>query len=164
MFDIGWTELVVVGVVALLVVGPKELPALLRTIGRYMGMVKRQANEFRAQFDEAMRETELDQLRKEVAALKTDAESTLRSAEQSVKGEIADAKSELDSVAAATKADVKADEVRPEPVASATAEVATADGAEAHPERINGASANGFVGPAAQLPESDGDRPVKSGT
>ena len=45
MFDIGWTELVVIGVVALLVVGPKELPALLRTIGRYMGMVKRQANE-----------------------------------------------------------------------------------------------------------------------
>ncbi|MEL6872331.1 MAG: Sec-independent protein translocase protein TatB, partial [Pseudomonadota bacterium] len=48
MLDIGWTELLVIGVVALLVVGPKELPGLLRTIGRYVGMIRRQANEFRA--------------------------------------------------------------------------------------------------------------------
>ena len=49
---------------------------MLRTIGRYVGR-SRQANEFRAQFDEAMREAELDQLRKEVAALKSEAESSL---------------------------------------------------------------------------------------
>lgn len=164
MFDIGWTELVVIGVVALLVVGPKELPALLRTIGRYMGMVKRQANEFRAQFDEAMRETELDQLRKEVAALKSDAETTLRSAEQSVRSEMADAKSELDNVAAATKADVKADEARVEPAASVGAEAQPAVAAEAQPARINGASANGFGGPAEHAPEAEVDRTIKSGT
>ena len=45
MLDIGWWELLVVGMVALVVVGPKELPTLLRTIGHYVGMAKRQADE-----------------------------------------------------------------------------------------------------------------------
>ena len=56
MFDLTSSKLLILAVVALIVVGPKDFPALLRTIGRYMGMIRRQANEFRAQFDEAMRE------------------------------------------------------------------------------------------------------------
>jgi sec-independent protein translocase protein TatB len=84
MFDISWTELMVVGVVALLVVGPKELPALLRTIGRYAGMIKHQAAEFRAQFDEAMRESELEQLKKEVENAGRDMAATVREAGRSV--------------------------------------------------------------------------------
>lgn len=96
MFDISWSEILVVGVVALLVVGPKELPTLLRTVGKYVGLVKRQAAEFRAQFDEAMRESELDQLRKDVENIKTDAENSLRDAERSVGNEMADAKREFD--------------------------------------------------------------------
>ncbi len=96
MFDIAWQELLVVGIVALIVVGPKELPGLLRTIGKYVGAVKRQANEFRAQFDEAMRESELDQLRKDVAKIKEDAEGTFRSVEQSVDTEIGTMRRELD--------------------------------------------------------------------
>jgi len=99
MFDVSWSELLVVAVVALLVVGPKELPALLRTVGKYLGMVKRQAAEFRAQFDEAMRETELDQLKKDVESIKSEAESTLREAERSVDTEMADAKREFDKAA-----------------------------------------------------------------
>ena len=71
MLDIGWMELMVVGVVALLVVGPKELPALLRTIGRFVGMAKRQADQFRAQFDEAIRETEFEDLRREMDDLRS---------------------------------------------------------------------------------------------
>ena len=59
MFDFTSSKLLILGIVALLVIGPKDLPALLRTIGKYMGIIKRQANEFRAQFDEAMRESEL---------------------------------------------------------------------------------------------------------
>ena len=59
MFDITSSKLLILGIVALLVIGPKDLPALLRTIGKYMGIIKRQAAEFRAQFDEAMRESEL---------------------------------------------------------------------------------------------------------
>ena len=64
MFDIGGGELLVIGIVALVVIGPKELPALLRTVGNAMGKVRRMAAEFRGQFDDAMREAELDQAKK----------------------------------------------------------------------------------------------------
>ena len=63
MFDIGWTELLVIAVVAVIIVGPKDLPAMLRTLGRYAGKLKRTAGEFRAQFDDALRESEFDDLR-----------------------------------------------------------------------------------------------------
>src|SRR5690606_14973575 len=65
MFDIGWTELVIVGIVALIVIGPRELPKTLRTIGQMMTKVRRMASEFQGQFNEAIREAELDELRKE---------------------------------------------------------------------------------------------------
>jgi sec-independent protein translocase protein TatB len=64
MFDIGGGELLVIGIVALVVIGPKELPGLLRTAGNAMGKVRRMASEFRGQFDEAMREAELDEAKK----------------------------------------------------------------------------------------------------
>lgn len=63
MFDIGWTELLVIAVVAIIVVGPKDLPGMLRTLGRYAGKMRRMASEFRSQFDDALRESELDELR-----------------------------------------------------------------------------------------------------
>jgi len=78
MFDIGWQELFVLGVLALILVGPKELPGLLRTIGRYVGVLKKQAAEFRSHFDQALREAELDQLKKDVTGLRQDVEGTLR--------------------------------------------------------------------------------------
>lgn len=58
MFDIGWSEVLVIAVVAIIVVGPKELPRMLRTFGRTMGSVRRTANDFKRQFDEALREAE----------------------------------------------------------------------------------------------------------
>src|SRR6476646_4829075 len=64
MFDIGWGELVVIGVIALIVIGPKELPAVLRTVGRTMNKVRRMAGEFQGQFQEALREAELHDLKK----------------------------------------------------------------------------------------------------
>ena len=99
MFDVGWQEILVVGIVALIVVGPKELPTLLRTVGKYLGVIKRQASEFRAQFDEAMRESELDQLKKDVENIKADAENTLRDVERTVDSEIGSVKRELDDTA-----------------------------------------------------------------
>lgn len=63
MFDIGWTELLLIAVVAVIVVGPKDLPGMLRSLGRYAGKLKRTAGEFRSQFDDALRESELDELR-----------------------------------------------------------------------------------------------------
>jgi sec-independent protein translocase protein TatB len=64
MFDIGWSELLVIGVVAIIVVGPKELPRLMRTFGHYAGKLRRAASEFQRQFEEAVRESEIDEVRK----------------------------------------------------------------------------------------------------
>jgi sec-independent protein translocase protein TatB len=77
MFDIGWSELVVVGVVALVVIGPKDMPAALRTLGKAMGTMRRMAGEFQSQFNEAMREAELDQLRKDVEDIRRQAEQAV---------------------------------------------------------------------------------------
>ena len=63
MFDIGWTEILIIAVVAIIVVGPKDLPRMLRSLGRYAGQLRRTAGEFRSQFDDAVRESELDELR-----------------------------------------------------------------------------------------------------
>jgi sec-independent protein translocase protein TatB len=66
MFDIGWSELVVIAIVALIAIGPKELPGVLRTVGNYMGKIRRMAAEFQGQFHEAMREAEMADLKKQV--------------------------------------------------------------------------------------------------
>lgn len=70
MFDIAWSELLVLAVVTLIFVGPKELPRLLATVGRYVGVLRRQANEFRAIFDQALREAELDEMKDEMVAMR----------------------------------------------------------------------------------------------
>ena len=64
MFDIGWSELLVIGVVAVIVVGPKELPRLMRTFGHYVGKVRHMAADFQRQFEEAVRDSEIDEVRK----------------------------------------------------------------------------------------------------
>ncbi|TCU77112.1 sec-independent protein translocase protein TatB [Bradyrhizobium sp. R2.2-H] len=64
MFDIGWSELVLVGVVALIAIGPKELPGVLRMVGQWMGKARKMAAEFQGQFQEAMREAEMADLKK----------------------------------------------------------------------------------------------------
>jgi sec-independent protein translocase protein TatB len=65
MFDIGWGELVVIGIVALIAIGPKELPTVLRTIGQTMAKIRRMASEFQGQFQEALREAEVADLKKQ---------------------------------------------------------------------------------------------------
>ena len=65
MFDIGWSELLVIGVVALIAIGPKELPGVLRAVGHWMGKIRRMASEFQGQFQEAMREAELADVKKQ---------------------------------------------------------------------------------------------------
>ncbi len=97
MFDVGGSELLVIGIVALVVIGPKELPGLIRTAGNAMSKVRRMAAEFRSQFDEAMREAELEQAKKAYEDVKDMASSvkpafnpldTIRNEIQSVKDEI----------------------------------------------------------------------------
>jgi sec-independent protein translocase protein TatB len=64
MFDISWTEFVIIAVVALIAIGPKELPGVLRMVGQWMGKARKMAAEFQSQFQEAMREAEMADLKK----------------------------------------------------------------------------------------------------
>jgi sec-independent protein translocase protein TatB len=66
MFDIGWSELVVIAVVAIVVIGPKDLPRALRTFGQWTGRMKKMARDFQSQFNEAIREAELEDVKKSV--------------------------------------------------------------------------------------------------
>lgn len=66
MFDIAWSELMLIGGVALVVIGPKDLPKAMRTVGQVVGKVRRMAGEFQSQFNDAMREAELHELKKQV--------------------------------------------------------------------------------------------------
>jgi sec-independent protein translocase protein TatB len=72
MFDLGWGKIIIIAVIALVVIGPKELPAVLRTVGQWMGKIRRMAAEFQGQFQEAMREAEMADLKKSIDAI-TDA-------------------------------------------------------------------------------------------
>lgn len=70
--SIGFFEIVVVAVVALVVVGPKDLPRLMRAAGRIAAQAKRMASEFSAAFNQMARESEMEEMRKEIDALKRD--------------------------------------------------------------------------------------------
>ena len=70
MFDIGWGELVVIGIVALIAIGPKELPTVLRTLGQYMGKVRRMAAESRRYSKRLIGFSQRQQLRPKVASMR----------------------------------------------------------------------------------------------
>jgi sec-independent protein translocase protein TatB len=70
MFDIGWSELLVIAVVAIIVVGPKDLPRLMRTFGQYAGKLRRMAADFQQQFGDAMREAEVEEVRKAMESVR----------------------------------------------------------------------------------------------
>ncbi|MGV4796084.1 Sec-independent protein translocase protein TatB [Rhizobium sp. F40D2] len=81
MFDIGWTELLVIAVVLIVVVGPKDLPPMLRAFGKMTQRARKVAGEFRAQFDEALREADLDDVRQTLSdAQKLNPVNSLREA------------------------------------------------------------------------------------
>lgn len=81
MFDVGWTELLVIAVVLIVVVGPKDLPPMLRAFGKMTTRMRKVAGEFRSQFDEALREAELDDVRRTIDdAQKLNPVNTLREA------------------------------------------------------------------------------------
>ncbi len=64
-FDIGWTEIALIGGVALIAIGPKELPGALRTAGQWVGKTRRLAQEFQNQFQEALREADIAEMKKQ---------------------------------------------------------------------------------------------------
>ena len=98
MFDIGFSELLVIGVVALIVIGPERLPKVARTVGHLFGRMQRYVNDVKADIS---REMELDELRK----LQTTMQDAARSFEHSVTSEVNAAESELQKIATDAKPD-----------------------------------------------------------
>lgn len=112
MLDVGWTELVVIAIVLIIVVGPKDLPPMLRTFGKMMTKMRGMANDFRQQFDEALKEADLDDVRKTLSdAQKLNPANTIREAMNPLRQMGNDIKADLQkatTVDPAPKADVPA--------------------------------------------------------
>ena len=73
MFDLGWSELLLVAVLAIVFIGPKDLPRVMRTLGQYVGKMRAMAREFQNSFEDLARESELEELRQQVADLRNTA-------------------------------------------------------------------------------------------
>ena len=94
---IGGLEILVIGLLALIVVGPKDLPLMMRKVGQFLARARAMASEFRSSFDEMARQAELDELRKEVEALRNaqavplgaEAEEAFRDIDKSLKEPLA---------------------------------------------------------------------------
>ena len=97
MFDLTSSKLMILAIVALLVVGPKDFPVLLRTIGKYLGMIRRQAAEFRTQFNEAISEAEMQELRKEFQSVSEQVETTMREGGAAIDSSMHEARDSIDS-------------------------------------------------------------------
>jgi sec-independent protein translocase protein TatB len=134
MFDFSWSELLLIGMVALIFIGPKELPGVLRTLGQWMTKIRRMAGDFQNQFHDAMREAELADLKKEVDDMAAqaanysnfdplaDVRKEMESAQRDIEGAVADKPAAAspatgESAAAPLAADVGAAETGSHPAA-----------------------------------------------
>ena len=133
MFDITSSKLLILAIVALIVVGPKDLPLLLRTVGKYLGVIRRHANEFRSQLDEVMREAELQELRKEFESVGNEMKATMDEGARAIDTEMTSAKTGVDS--ALKSGDTRPALKDPGPEAPETPEAAEAPGGSEPPAR-----------------------------
>ncbi len=117
MFDISWTEFALIGVVALVFIGPKELPAVMRTIGQYTRKVRSMAADFQNQFQEAMREAEMADLKKQVDDIKNTSFNPLKDVRDDLSAMGKDLQSSFDAKPA-PEAKPEAVVAAPEPAAS----------------------------------------------
>ena len=150
MFDLGWSKVLILAVVAIVVVGPKELPSLLRTLGQFIAQLRRHASEFRAQFDEAMRSTELDQIRRDVEAIKTDAQASLQGIGKTLEQDLAEAKASVEQAVEAKPA-APGSETPTEAIAQV--EPSSSAAAAADVPHLNGSSDGNHIAVQPPLPE-----------
>lgn len=136
MLDIGWTEILVIAIVLIIVVGPRDLPRMLRSFGRTMTSMRKMAGEFRSQFDEALKEAELDDVRQTISdAKKLNPTRDLRDALNPLRKAGEDIKSELNK-AGKGPAIAKKDPAAP---AAETGQATTTAAASAAPKTSSGA-------------------------
>ena len=130
MFDISWTEFLLIGVVALIVIGPKELPAVMRTMGQWTRKVRSMAADFQGQFQEAMREAEMADLKKQVDDIAHDIKSydPLKDVRADVEAAGRDIQSSLQQpLMTSTTADAAPQPTAALPIAEAAAELGETD-------------------------------------
>ena len=137
MFDIGFSELLVIAIVALIVIGPERLPKVARTLGHLFGRMQRYVNDVKA---DITREMELEELRK----LQSSVEDAARSIQSSVDKEVSDARTELNKVADAANPVPDYPEAQPSPAA------ALPDGAPAGPQQQLDLALDSSAQPPAQ--------------
>jgi sec-independent protein translocase protein TatB len=162
MFDIGWSELLVIGVVALIAIGPKELPGALRTLGMWMGKIRRMASDFQGQFQEAMREAEMADLKKQVDSL-TSGFDPIESVRRDIEEAVADKPpSALAAPAAESNASTEASSAPHDaPSAAADTPSAFAPAADAGPADAHATTTQPApLEPAAADGAKPGDRPA----
>ena len=107
MFDVSAGELLVIGAVALVVIGPKELPGMLRTVGQAVGKMKRMAGEFRTQFDDAMREADMHDVKKSFdETVNTASAATSFNPISTIRNEIRSTVDEIKSAGKAAETDI----------------------------------------------------------
>jgi sec-independent protein translocase protein TatB len=124
MFDITSSKLLILAVVALIVVGPKDLPILLRTVGKYLGVIRRQAAEFRGQLDQAMREAELDELQREFEGVRKEMRDTMDAGVRAIDRQVDAARVDVEAPSAAQLG------ISAAPAAAPPAEAAAAEAGE----------------------------------
>jgi sec-independent protein translocase protein TatB len=151
MLEVGWSEIFVVAIVLILVVGPKELPGMLRNFGRAMTKLRAMANEFRGQFEEALKEADLDDVRKGLASAQKlnpvntlrDAIDPLRQMGQEIKSDLQKATTMDTPIVAPSVAEKKDEVVAPaSKPAEATPVIATPAAMSAPPAAVQDAGAD----------------------
>jgi sec-independent protein translocase protein TatB len=162
MFDIGWTEMLVIAVVMIVVVGPKDLPRMLRTFGKTTAKLRAMAGDFQKQFNEALKEAELDDVKKSVDELRSlNPANEIRKQLNPFEKAAADVRAGLNSLKAAEPAkpaDVASDVTHPaEPLKNGATGLPGVAGPEAMPSppvipATNGAEPSPVMSAAATTP------------
>ncbi|MBO0902206.1 twin-arginine translocase subunit TatB [Jiella sp. MQZ13P-4] len=158
MFDLGWSELLVIAVVLVVVVGPKDLPGMLRTFGRVTRQLRSMAGDFRRQFDEALKEAELDDVRKGIDDVRSlDPRRSIRDAMSPMKAIGDEIRSSLNSATAAPEPRVPSPADKPVPEGEPAKTGAVDEGAAAAEASHDGGRTDGPVSEAGARQRSEAE-------
>lgn len=153
MLDIGWSELLVIAVVLIVVVGPKDLPPMIRAFGKTMAGLRKMAGDFRSQFDEALKEADMDDVRQTISDVRNlnptnslrDAMNPLRQLGNEIRSDLQGATTPPSSTATSAPADLSA-------VSLSEPEMKLPDGPPVIATEASTASATPATGPATAAP------------
>ena len=159
MLDIGWAELAIIGVIVLIVVGPKELPRVLRAAGQWAGKARKIAREFQNSLDDMIRESELDTVKKDIEkATKFDIKKDIENAIDP-KGDV---KRALETPAADAGEAPAADADETGPTAATSASPTPSAKVAPEPKLADATAAEGAAEPEVAATDGEEPAPIKS--